>query len=187
MARQHGIQSDTYGKLLLDSGAIYTGFVSFASPGIRLGATRGGATFKRIPKYALTPYEGIPGSVKGEKHLVGVDVNLEVTIIAFDKDNIGKSIPNSTESSFDANHWLITEDEWDPTGVHTLSNIAIIAQLSGTTNAVGIVLDKPIAERDLSFSFKDKAEASSKWMFKAYYDEATGFDTPPWRIYWPKS
>lgn len=66
MTRQHGIQSDTYEKFLLDSGAIYTGFVSVGSPGTLLAATRGGAVFKRMPTYKETPYEGIPGQVVGK-------------------------------------------------------------------------------------------------------------------------
>ena len=186
MTRQHGIAAGTYGKLLLDSGAIYTNFTSFASPGTLLGATRGGAVFTRTPKYALTPYEGIPGHVKGEKHLVGVDATLDITIVSFDKDNIAKALPNSLVTSLDANHWKITEGTWDAAGVHTLTNIVVIAQLSGSAKAVAIILDNPIAEKDLDFSFKDKSEATSKWTFSAYYDEADGFGSPPWRIYWPK-
>lgn len=186
MTRQHGIASDTYGKLLLDAGAIYTNFVSFAAPGTLLGATRGGAEFSRKPSYALTTYEGIPGRVKGEKHLVGVDASLDVTIISFDEDNLVAAIPNSVVSSLDSNHYKITEETWDAAGVHKLTNIALIAQLSGSAKAVAIILDNPISEQDLTFSFKDKSEASSRWTFSAYYDEAAGFDSPPWRIYWPK-
>jgi len=184
--RIHGIAADTYEKLLLDSGAIYTNFVNFANPGTLLGATRGGAVFKRTPKYALTKYEGIPGHVKGEKHLTGVDAVLEATVISFDKDNIALAIPNSAVTSLDSNHYKITEQAWDAAAVHTLTNIALIAQLSGSSKAVAIILDNPIAEKDLSFSLKDKSEASSKWIFTAYYDEAVGFDAAPWRIYWPK-
>lgn len=184
--RIHGIKSDTYDKLLLDSGAVYTNFTSFASPGTLLGATRGGAVFKRVPKYKVSKYEGIPGSVAGEKHLIAVDATIEVTIISFDKDNIALALPNAAVTSLDANHYKITEDTWDAAAVHTLTNIALIAQLSGSDKSVAIILDNPIAEKDLSFSLKDKSEAASKWIFKAYYDEAVGFDSPPWRIYWPK-
>jgi len=186
MSRQHGIQADTYEKLLLDSGAIYTNFVSFAAPGTLLGATRGGAAFKRTPKYKKTPYEGIPGQVVGEDHLVGVTATLNITIISFDKDNLAKAIPNSVVTSLDANHWKLTEEEWDAAAVHSLTNIALIAQLSGSAKAVAIILDNPISEKDIALSFKDKSEALSKWTFSAFYKESVGFDEPPWRIYWPK-
>jgi hypothetical protein len=109
-----------------------------------------------------------------------------VTIISFDKDNIGLSIPNSNVFSFDATHWEITEEEWNADTVHTLNNIAIIAQVSGSVEPVAIVIDNPIAEKDTTFTLKDKGEAASKWVFKAYYNESVGFDTPPWRIFWPK-
>ena len=186
MARQHGITSATYDKLLLDAGAIYTDFVSFASPGTLLGATRGGAVFKRAPQYKETPYEGIPGQVVGQKHLTGVMASLEVSILTFDKDNLGLSIPNADVSSFDGSYWEITEGEWDAEAVHSLDNIAILAELSGKSIPVGIILDNPIAEKELSLPFKDKGEVASKWTFSAFYKESTGFSTPPWRIYWPK-
>jgi hypothetical protein len=186
MTRKHGIQSDIYEKLLLDSGAIYTDFVSIASPGTLLGATRGGAMFKRAPTYKDLPYEGIPGQVVGQKHLTGVKVSLDVSIISFDTNNLSIALPNSEVTSLDANHWQITEKEWNAETVHSLTNIAILAQLSGKSQPVVIILDNPISEKDLSFPFKDKGEAVSKWVFSAYYKESTGFDSPPWRIYWPK-
>ena len=186
MARQHGIAADTYDKLLLDSGAIYTDFASFASPGTLLGATRGGAVFKRAPKYVTTPYEGIPGQVVGEKHLVGVIASLDVTILSFDTDNLSLAIPNAIVTSLDANHWELTETVWDAAGVHNLTNIALVAQLSGSGEDVAIILDNPISEKDVGLGFKDKGEVTSKWTFSAFYKESVGFDTPPWRIYWPK-
>jgi hypothetical protein len=96
MTRRHGIAADTYEKLLLDSGAIYKDFVSVGTPGTLLGATRGGAVFKRMPTYKETPYEGIPGQVVGQKHLTGVKVSLEVNTISFDEDNLALAIPNSS-------------------------------------------------------------------------------------------
>ena len=186
MTRRHGIASDTYDKLLLDSGAIYTDFVSIASPGTLLGATRGGAVFKRTPSYKETPYEGIPGQVVGQKHLVGVKAELEVSILSFDKENLAIAIPNSVVASVDANYNSITETEWGAESVHSLTNIAILAQLSGKSNPVVIILDNPVCEKDLGLPFKDKGESVSKWTFLAYYKESVGFGTPPWRIYWPK-
>lgn len=185
MTRRHGIQSDTYEKFLLDSGAIYTDFVSVGSPGTLLGATRGGAVFKRMPTYKETPYEGIPGQVVGQKHLTGVKVSLDVTIISLDEDNLALAIPNSSVSAPSGGYVTITEAEWNAETVHSLTNIAILAQLAGTANAVAIVLDNPICEKDLSLTFKDKSEAVSKWLFSAFYKESSGFDTAPWRIYWP--
>jgi hypothetical protein len=185
MTRRHGIAADTYEKLLLDSGAIYKDFVSVGTPGTLLGATRGGAVFKRMPTYKETPYEGIPGQVVGQKHLTGVKVSLEVNTISFDEDNLALAIPNSSVSAPSGGYVQISETEWDAEAVHSLTNIAILAQLSGTALVVAIVLDNPICEKDLNLGFKDKNEAVSKWLFSAFYDESTGFATPPWRMYWP--
>ncbi len=185
MTRRHGIQSDTYDKLILDAGAIFTNFVSVGSPGTLLGATRGGASFKRAPIYKDTPYEGIAGKVVGQKHLVGVDVTLEVSIISFDKDNLSLSIPNSVVGAPSGGFEDISETVWDADAVHTLTNIAIMAEISGEANPVVIILDNPISERDISLDFKDKSEAVSKWVFSAFYKESVGFDNAPWRIKWP--
>jgi len=185
MARRHGIQSDTYDKLLLDAGAVYTDFVSVGSPGTLLGATRGGSVFKRMPTYKETPYEGIPGQVVGQKHLVGVKVSLTVSIISLDEDNLALAIPNSNVSAPSGGYVTIDETEWDSAAVHSLDNIAILAELSGSGSPVVIILDNPIAEKDLSFTFKDKSESVSKWIFSAFYKESTGFGSPPWRILWP--
>jgi len=185
MTRQHGIESDTYDKLLLDSGVVYTDFVSPAVPGTLLGATRGGNVFKRTPQYKETPYEGIPGQVKGEKHLVKVITTLEVNMISFDTANLILSVPNSSFTTYDGNYDQLMETEWDAEAVHTLNNIALFAELSGAAIPVIIIIDNPICEKELSFSFKDKSEAVSKWTFSAFYDETVGFDSPPWRILWP--
>ncbi len=183
--RQTGIRSDTYDNLILDAGAIFTNFTSPASPGTLLGATRGGASFKRVPKYKELPYEGQVGQVVGQKHLIGAEVTLEVSIIAFDLANLKLSIPNSKTSVPLAGYQEITEDVWDAEAVHSLTNIAIMAQVSGRANPMVILLDNPIAERDLGFNFKDKSETVSKWIFSAFYDEAVGFANAPWRIWWP--
>lgn len=185
MARRHGIQSDTYGKLLLDAGAVYTGFVSVATPGTLLGATRGGSIFKRMPTYKETPYEGIPGQVVGQKHLTGVKVSLEVSIISLDEDNLALAIPNSNVSAPSGGYVTINENEWNSATVHSLTNIAILAELSGSGSPVVIVLDNPICEKDLSLTFKDKNESVIKCVFSAFYKESTGFGSPPWRILWP--
>jgi len=186
MARHHGIASDTYGKFLLDSGAIYKNFVDFDNLGTLIGATRGGAVFKRTPEYKDLKYEGIPGQVAGQKQLIGEKITLEVSIIAFDVANLSLAIPNvSTEDAFSQVYTKITGAEWDDLAVHTLTNIALIAQISGQDEPVALIIDNPICENDLSLGFKDKAEAVSKWVFSAFYTEAAGFATPPWRIYWP--
>lgn len=185
MTRQHGIQSDTFEKLLFDSGAIYTNFVDIDNPGTLLGATRGGATFKRSPKYKELKYEGVPGQVVGQKHLIDVTVTLEVSIISFDLDNLALAIPNSRISAVDVDYSSIDEDTWDSAAAHVLDNIALVAQLSGDEDPVVLILDNPLCESDLSMGFQDKSETVSKWTFSAFYGSAESFILPPWRILWP--
>jgi len=185
MARRHGIESGTYGKLLLDSGALYKNFTDFDNLGILIGATRGGAVFTRTPEYKDLKYEGIPGQVAGQKQLVGEKVTLDVSIISFDTDNLRLAIPNAIISNFGSDHRQLTGAEWDDLGVHTLTNIALVAQLSGHDEPVALVIDNPLCENDLTFGLKDKAEVVSKWVFSAFYTEAGGFAVPPWRMLWP--
>lgn len=185
MTRRHGIQSDTFEKLLFDSGAIYTNFVDVDNPGTLLGATRGGAIFKRSPKYQDLKYEGVPGQVVGQKHLIDVKVTLEVNIISFDLDNLALALPNSAVTGISLDYLQLTDSTWSAEGVHTLTNIAMVAQISGDTDPAVLILDNPMCDSDLSLPFSDKGETVSKWTFSAFYDEAAGFDDPPWRILWP--
>lgn len=186
--RKHGIQGDTFNKLILDSGAIYTDFTDFDNPGTLLGATRGGAVFKKKPVYKDLAYDGIAGQVKGQKHLIDSKVTLEVNLITWDTDNLLKVLPSSeSNDSSIAGYDEITDTEWDADAVYTLTNIAIIAQLSGSDDPIAIILDNPICENDLTINFRDKSEAGGKFIFSAFYDESDGFDTPPWRILWPQS
>ena len=185
MTRRHGIDTNTYKKMLFDSGAVYTDFVSLASPGTLLGATRGGSVFKRDPKYIDLAYEGTPHQVKGQRHLVGVKVTLDVNIISFDPSNLLRAFPNAVATKTGTNEITIDEDDWDNFGVHKLSNIALVAELSGKADPVVLILDNPICESDFSLSFQDKSEATSKWTFSAFHD-GTLFSSPsPWRILWP--
>lgn len=179
MTRYHGIETNTYQELILDSGAIYLGFVDVDNPGLILGATRGGAKFSRKPKYADLPYEGLVGKVVGSRFLTGVEVSIEAEIINFDLFSLGLAVPNSSITDT-----TITEVEWDPTGVFGPPNIAIVAEYSGSDMPIVFKLDNPLSENDLSFNFKDKSEAVSKWKFTAFYG-ADALDTAPWSIILP--
>jgi hypothetical protein len=180
MARYHGITSQTFKDMILDTGAVYYNYVDLNNPGTLLGATKGGVSFTRKPQYADLPYEGSPAAVVGSKHLTGYEVKVTANIVTFSVENIAKAIPNSNTLND-----IISEKPWDATNVHTLDNIAIIATKSRTDQVVVIEIDNPICESDFSIDLKDKSEASSKWTFTAFC-AATSVDTPPWRITWPK-
>lgn len=177
MTRWHGIKSNTYENIIIDSGAVYYNFTDIDNPGTLLGATRGGASFTRKPKYIDLPYEGIVGSVKGEKHLIGVDVELEVNVITLDGPNMSLFIPNSVNVSGE-----IKEIQWDNSSVYKIDNIAIIGEISGTSEPIVLKIDNPLCISDFDVSLKDKSENVSKFIFKAHYDESVGFDSAPWSI-----
>lgn len=180
MTRYHGITGDTYTEIILDSGVIYYDFTDLDNPGAILGATRGGAIFIRKPKYVETPYEGITGKVIGSKHLIGVEVSLEVNIISLTDDNIPLAIPNSTSNS-SGGYVTISEELWNSEDVHVLDNIALVAERANGGDPIIIILQNPICESDFKLPFKDKNEVISKWKFTAYY-AADSLDTAPWSI-----
>lgn len=179
MSRQHGITTTTYRELFLDAGEIYYDFTDLNNPGVLLGATRGGAKFTRKPKYEDLKYEGLVGKVTGSRFLVGVEVSIEVQIVNFNVNNIPKALPNSTVVSN-----VITETTWDPDAAHVMTNVVLLAQVSGQPDPLIIQINNPVCDNDLQWDFKDKSEAVSKWKFSAFYD-ASDLETAPWSITYP--
>jgi len=178
--RWHGIKQLAYDQFVLDSGAVYYNFTSVADPGILLGATRGGITFNRKPKYKELKFEGEPGKVVGSKHLMEYEVSVEANIVTLNTENLALAIPNATSTKTD-DLVTLTEGEWDAEAVHKLDNIAVIAEMSGFDDPVIIVINNPLCETDFDLSLKDKSEAVCKWKFFAYQTESN-LDESPWKI-----
>jgi len=187
MTRRHGITADTYKRFIIDSGAVYTGYASMASLGTLLGATRGGSQFTIEQEIKDMEVDGARGPVKGSRRFTMVKASLTVNFIEHTLDNLKRLIVGSSSAVEQVNYNAITRalalGDSD-----FLSNVAIIGEVSGDTDALGIVLNDVIVDSNFELTFADKEEGVIAATFTAHYnttDLAAGTDTEPWSIIWP--
>lgn len=189
MSRVHGITADTYKKFILDSGAVYAGFTSFASLGTLLGATRGGAQFTIEQEIKEMEVDGARGPMKEGRRITMIKASLTVNFIEHTLANLKRALVSSGSAAFNTDWDAITR-ALTLGAADFLSDVTIVGQVAGTTDAMGIKLDNPIVDSNFDINFADKDEAVIPMTFTAHFDPAdlgAGTDTEPWTIYWPNT
>lgn len=185
--RQHGITADTYKRFLIDAGAVYTGFTTFASPGTLLGATRGGSQLTIEQEIKDMEVDGARGPVQGGRRITMVKATLTVNFIEHTLDNLKRALVGSDSAVSEVN-WnaitraLIIED------ADFLADITIVGEVSGDADAMAIKLDNAIADGNFEVTFADKEEGVVTMVFTAHFlpaNLAAGTDTEPWTLLWP--
>ena len=187
MARYHGITADTYKKFQIDAGEVYTGFTDFASPGTLMGATRGGSTFTIEQEIREMEVDGARGPMKESRRITMIKASLTVNFIEHTTESLKRAIVGSNSQVFNVNHDAISRDLTIAVGDY-LSNVAILGEVSGDANGMGIVLTNVIADGNFELSMVDKEEGVVAVTFTAHFDPATvgsKDDTEPWQILWP--
>lgn len=188
MARQHGITSTTYDKFIIDSGAMYTGFTDFSTPGTLMGATRDGASIAIETEYREMPVDGAHGPVKGSKRIVSSKATLTATFIEHTLANFIRALPGS-ESATAFTNWDAVTRALKIEAADYISNIVLIGEVSGNANAMGFKLSNVLCESNFELALTDKEEGVISLTFVAHFDPAdlaAGTDTEPWTLYWPK-
>lgn len=183
MSRYHGITEDTYERFLIDSGEVRMGFVSVASPGTLLGATRGGSTFTVETEYRDMPVDGAKGMVQGGRRITKVGVKLSSTFVEWSTDLMKILLPGATES-LSGDHDVITRS-LQLSDSNYLSNVAIIGEISSSTAAgPGILIARRvIATSPFEAAMVDSDEAAPKVTFEGHFS-SSDLDTEPWEIWW---
>lgn len=183
MARHHGITADTYKRLILDSGAAYTGWTDMATPGTLLGATKGGSQLTIEQEIKNMEVDGARGPVVGSRRITMVKVSLTVNFIEHTLENLKRLIVGSASAIEEVNWNKITRSLAIVDG-DFLSNIALIGEVSGDSDGVGVVLDNCICDSNFELSFADKEEGVIAATFTGHFDPSD-LDTEPWAIIWP--
>lgn len=189
MARQTGITTDTCDRFIIDSGAVYVGFTDFTTPGTLMGATSGGSTFTIEQEIKSIEPDGAHGPLKGCRRIINSKAMLTVNFIEHTLDNFKRALVGSDSAVFNVNWDAITRDQVIAAADY-LSNIAIIGEVSGSANAMGIKLDNVIADGNFELSFTDKEEGVLAVTFTAHFDPADfedGAVTEPWTLLWPNT
>lgn len=187
--RHHGITANTYKKFIIDSGAVYTGFTDFSSLGTLLGATKGGSQLTIEQEIKEMEVDGARGPVKGGRRITMVKATLTVNFIEHTLANLKRALVGSSSATFVVNWDEITRD-LVIADVDFLSDITIIGQVSGTSDAMGIKLDNAIVDGNFELTFSDKEEGVISMVFTAHFDPAligASDDTEPWTLLWPNT
>ena len=183
MSRQHGITAETYERLVIDAGAVYKNYVSAEEPGTLLGATRGGSVFAVETELREMPVDGAKGPVKGDKRIVKVTASLECNFIESTTEIFKRMLPGSAATPFEATHDDITRSLAIAAGDY-LTNVVIIGQVSGSAEAVVLMIENALSDGKMSMSLSDNDEAVNKIKFIGHFDP-DDLDAEPWLIRFP--
>jgi len=192
MGRWHGVDTDTYKRLIIDSGAVYKDFVSQAVPGTLLGATRGGSTFTIEQEIKDMSVDGAKGPVKGSRRITRVNVKLVCNFIEHSAELWEHAIPGSTY----APDFLTTIDPADAYHVEFrrtleilladyITNVVIIGQITGTDQAVVCGIKNALADGNFEMAFVDNEETGLVVQFTAHFDPSD-LDEEPWILWYPE-
>jgi len=184
MARQHGVSANTCKRFLIDSGAVYTGFTTFASMGTKLGATKGGNSVTIEQEIKEIEVDGARGAVKGCRRVTKVTVKATVNLIEQTLVNFKRMLPGSTSATFEVDWDAITRS-LQITDSDYLSDITIVGEVTDSAQgACAIKLLNVLQDGNVEFSLSDKEEGVIVMNFTAHF-LPTDLDTEPWVIYWP--
>jgi hypothetical protein len=184
MARQHGITANTCKRFIIDSGAVYTGFTTFASMGTKIGATKGGNSVTIEQEIKEIEVDGARGPVKGCRRITRVSVKATINLIEQTLVNFKRMFPGSTSSVFELDWDAITRS-LQIADTDYLSDITIVGEVSDAAQgACAIKLLNVIQDGNIELSLSDKEEGVIAMQFTAHFT-TTDLDTEPWVIYWP--
>lgn len=182
MARYHGVNSDTYKELLIDSGLVYKNYGEAGE--VALGATRGGATLSIETELRTMEADGAHGPVKGDKRIVSVTGKLAINQLELDKDFLNDILAGSTATDETTYYKLVRSLQIALADY--LTNIAVIAEVTGNaTVPFGFILDNALSTGNLEVALSDKEESVVSAEFTGHFDPSD-LDTEPWEIRWPK-
>lgn len=183
MARQHGITSNTANRLVLDSGALY---INYDEAGQALiGATRGGAVFSIEQEIREIPLDGALGPVKNLRRITRSMPKLTFTMLEFTLADLKRYLPEAA-STPNGNWDDITRSQANIASGTYITNVALVAELSGTTQPVICKVKNALFIQSFALTTVDKDEGNLPLEAVGHYLD-TDLDTEPWEIRWPNT
>jgi len=179
---KHGVSANTPDRILIDAGAVYTGWTSVATPGTLLGATKGGNVFEVNRTIRRIDPDGAKGPVKGFRRIEEVVATLTVNLIEITEANLLMALAGSAASSH-----VITGAEIDDSDY--ISKVALVGTITGfdgTAKPIICVLENCLVDGPFSLALNPKDEAVIKLVFTAHYADSD-LDTEPWSLTYPSA
>jgi len=192
MGRWHGITSDTYKRLIIDSGAVYKDFTDLANPGTRVGATRGGSTFTIEQEIKDMAVDGAKGPVKGSRRITKVNVKLVCNFIEHSADLWEMALPGSeyaadfatTIAPVDSDH-VEFRRSLEIALSDYIDNVVLIGQITGTNQAVVCGIKNALADGNFEMAFTDSEETGLSVQLTGHFDP-DNLDEEPWILWYPE-
>lgn len=186
MARKHGITTNTYRKIVIDSGSVYKNYGLGGET--LLGATRGGSTFTIEQEIRKMEVDGAKGDVKGDKRIVKVSPQLKVNFLELSSALMKMALPGSALADYPATQGK-THDQLTRALQIALSdyvdNITIIGECTGSlTGYVECGIKNALANGNFEMGFADNDESVLSLTFIGHF-VATDLDSEPWFIRFP--
>jgi len=172
MTAQHGIDTNTYERIMMGPGAVYIGDSI-------LGATKGGNVFEINRVFRDIRPDGAKGKVKGFRYVESVEAILTVRLIEVDESIVTYALAGSSLDSH-----VITGGEIDNDTY--ISEVSITAEIKGVTettesSAITVTLTNALVEGPVTFNLPDTGEAVLELKFHAHFDPAA-LTTEPWDV-----
>ena len=175
-----GVTSTTTQHLILDAGVVYTNYGEISEE--TLGATHGGNTFEVTREIREIEVDGARGKIKGLRRKITENATLTVNLKEITSAAVQLALAGSTFNN-DGTHDVIKSNLAIAVGDY-LDNVALVAEVSGTTNPIIIIIENALADNDLSVAFNDKDEGVLEIQFSAHYDP-DALTTVPYEIRYP--
>jgi len=184
--------------MILDAGEVRVNFTDVASPGLRLGATRGGSEFTIEPDMREMDVDGAPGPVMGAARMVRCTAKLTCNFVEFNEEILKMALPGVTV--YDAASigtgllqikramklWADSGSYLDPYS----DNVVLFAEVAGTSVPLICGIKNALATGKFELSMEDKNEAVVKVEFSAHFsptDLESADSTEPWLFYYPNT
>ena len=178
----HGVSTNTPDRILIDAGAIYTGWTSVAAPGTLLGACKGGSVFELVRPLRVIEPDGAKGPVKGLRRVESVGAKLTVNLLEITEANLLTAIPGSSASAHVITGAEIDDDDY----ISKVALVGTVTGFTGTSDPIIIVLDNCLADGPFALNMNPKDEAVLQMVFTAHYAN-TDLTTEPYSITYPSA
>ena len=181
MARNTGVSVETSKHMILDAGAVY---LNYGEQDERIfGATRAGSEFAVEQTVREIEVDGLRGPTKGFRRVVEEHIRLTVNLLEMTPENVVVALVGASSAS-DASEVTVTRS-LAIADIEYLTNIALVADYSGSGDPVVIILYNAIADGNFMLSASDREEATTTLQFTGHFDPNGNLDASPFEIRFP--
>ncbi|MDR2593002.1 MAG: hypothetical protein LBC59_09435 [Chitinispirillales bacterium] len=199
MARKTGLNPKTLQSIIMDAGVVYINYGSTdpLKPQRKLGATRGGSSFKLTSTTHDMAVDGITGIARGARRFLGITAEMTCNMVEISKELLQMALPGSTYGApipatdeegvtiTGENHYMIQRKLTATIPEIDYHDIAIVAEVSNTKAPVVCGLKNTISDGGLELSFQDGDESVLALTLTGTVDPFDP-DTEGWFILYPE-